>query len=183
MLVIEFIIERKYLIKNAKKVYIIIFLFIVLLGIIAAYIQIDAQVSINSTQDTVLKIFNRNAEQNISSAINISRGLVDSYIPIPQLILNFWDDNRIIAEFLSNYNYIYTIFLALIIFILPIFILKRKTIIAYAFGSFFILFIPFFIYRCFIRHYGHLFILFFCCLWISRLNKDDKYLIDTKKIN
>ncbi|GAI23026.1 unnamed protein product, partial [marine sediment metagenome] len=94
-------------------------------------------------------------------------------------ILNFWGSN-IIVYFLSKFRFLYTFIVALILIIIPIFIIKRRSIFLYVLANIGILIIPFLIYRGSLRHYGHLFLLFIICIWISNINKDDKYLINFK---
>lgn len=180
MLAIEFIIDRKYIAKNIKKVYIILAILIVVCEISFVYLQINSQISITTAQAAGSGIFNRSIEENRISAMLVSGGLIDAYIPLPQLILNFWDGRRLVTYLLSNYSFLYTFLFSTILFIIPIFIIKRKVIIAYLAGSILIMFIPFFIYGNYIRHFGHLFIIFIFCLWLSNINKNDRYLINFK---
>jgi len=180
MLAIEFIIDRKYITKNIKKVYVILAILIVVCEISFVYLQVNSQISITSAQAAGSSIFNKSIEENLTSAIRVSKGVIDAYIPLPQFILNFWDRDRLISYLLSNYRFLYTFLFSTILFLVPIFIIKRKVVIAYLAGSILIMFIPFFIYRGFIRHFGHLFILFIICLWLSNINKSDKYLISFK---
>jgi len=180
MLAIEFISDRKYIAKNIKKVHIILAILIFICGILFVYLQVNSQVSITTAQAADSGIFNRSIEEYRISALSVSKGLIDGYIPLPQFILNFWDGSRLVTHLLSNYSSIYAFLFSTILFIIPIFIIKRKVIIAYLVGSLLIMFIPFFIYGCYIRHYGHLFILFIFCLWLSNINEKDKYLINFK---
>jgi hypothetical protein len=180
MLLIEFFIERKFVIKNIKEIYIISSLLIVFSGIFLVYLQIDSQISMSYSQPSVSSILGRSLEENSVSAMHVASNLVDAYIPIPQYILNFWDNNRLITNLLSNYKFLYTYILSGVLFIIPIFVIKRKVILPYILGSILILFIPFFIWRGYIRHFGHLFILFLFCIWLSKINVNDRYLINFK---
>lgn len=180
MFAIEFIIDKKYIAKDIKKVYIILAILIFVCEISLVYLQVNSQISITTAQAASSGIFNRSIEEYRISTMSVSKGLIDGYIPLPQFILNFWDGSRLVTHLLSNYSSIYTFLFSVILFIIPIFIIKRKIIIAYLTGSLLIMFIPFFIYVCYIRHYGHLFILLIFCLWLSNINEKDKYLINFK---
>ena len=179
-LVIEFIIDRKYVAENIKKIYIILAVLIVIGEILFIYWQLGSQESPYSSGTSILSIFDRSIEDYFINTMRISKGIVGAYIPIPQFTLSFWESN-IIVYFLSGFKFLYTFIIILILIIIPMFVIKRRYIFLYIVGTFGILFIPFFVYLLkYIRHFGHLFLLFITCLWLSNINKDDKYLINTK---
>lgn len=180
MLTSELIIDWKNAKKNMNKVHILIAALIIITGIFFAYWQLGSQETISSMDTSTVSIFDRITGENFKSVKDVSVGVVDTYIPIPQFILNYWDRNRLITNFLSNYRFRYTFLFSIILFIIPVFIIKRKIIFPYFVASMGIIFIPLFIKRCYIRHFGHLFIIFIVCLWLSNINKDDQYLINFK---
>lgn len=166
--------------KNINKVHFLITVLIVITGIFFTCWQLGSQEAISSMSTSTVSVFNRIIGENFKSVKNVSAGIIDAYIPIPQFILNYWDRDRLITHFLSKYSFFYTFLLSLILFIIPVFIIKRKKIFPYLVASMGIIFIPLFIRRCYSRHFGHLFILFIACLWLSNMSKDDKYLINLK---
>lgn len=179
-LVIEFILDRKYVAKNIRKIYIILAVLIVIGEILFIYWQLGPQLTLNRTDITAFSAFNRTTGEYIVSFVRLTKGIINVFIPIPQLSINFWDTDRLLTNFLSNYRFLYTFLLSAILLIIPLFVLKRRSIYLYVFGLVGILIIPVFIYRASIRHYGHLFLLFMACIWLSNINKSDKYLINFK---
>ena len=177
MLIIEFIIDRKYVARNVKKIYIILAVLIILGEILFIYWQLGSQVPVGSN---IPSVFGKTSDWS-NTTIFVSRGIIESYFQIPRFFLNFWDTERLITSFLSNYRLLYTYIVSLVLLIIPIFIIKRKAIFLYIFSLIVILSMPFFIYNIiFTRHYGFIFILFITCIWLSNINKGDKYLINTK---
>ena len=180
MLAVELIIDRKYVAKNINKAFIAVGALIIIGEIAFIYWQLGAQIVENQISGTTFSVFSGSLEENFIETIRISRGVIDTYIPIPQFQLNFWDRDRLITDFLSGYRFLYTFLLSVILIIIPVFILKRRSVFLYITGTICILIFPFLVYRGQIRHFGHLLILFIACLWISNINTSDRYLINTK---
>ena len=178
-LLFEFILDRKYIRENIRKVCIIILVVIVIAEILLVYWQLGSQIPAGSTDSSVFSIFIKTTEEYVGKIQHISNGIISAFMPIPQFKLTFWGSNLILS-FLSRHNIIYTYMLSLLLLIIPIFILKRRAVFLYIIGSIGIFFIPLFIHLASLRHIGNLFILFIACIWISNINKEERYLINFK---
>lgn len=92
-----------------------------------------------------------------------------SYVPIPNFFTyNFWNTNLLI-EGLSGSRFSYVLSLGLFVFCITLFLQKPIALFLYLSGTFGMLLFTY----CtqyggfFLRHHGHLFILFIASLWIS----------------
>lgn len=90
-----------------------------------------------------------------------------SYIPIPSLTYHFWDTNILASLRLQA-------ILGCGLFCLSFLLFLKKPIasILYLVGTFAILTFTYVKFDGYIRHHGHLFILFIACLWISNYYPD-----------
>ena len=180
MLLVEFVIDRNVIKKNIYRIYIVIAIIVILAEILFVYWQMYSQTIDNSWNLTISSLFNKSIDEYKASLTNVSYGIIKTYIPIPQVIIKFWESS-IIIYFLSRYSFLYIFLFSLILLIIPLFFIKRRTILLYILGVTSILFIPFFIYIGSNRHFGHLFMLIIISLWLSQINKGDKYLIKSRK--
>ena len=92
-----------------------------------------------------------------------------SYIPIPDFSYHFWNTNILSSIRLKA-------FLGCILLGLSIMLLSKKpmALLLYLVGSFGLLAFIYVIFFGFLRHHGHLFILFIASLWISNYYPDQK---------
>ena len=144
------------------------------------YWQLGTQI----TEDTpfsfsIFSIFNKSINEYIRSLRVLPEAIIKAYLPLPKFNLNFWETN-LIVDFLSRYNYIFIYLIALILIIIPFFILRKKVLPLYIIGTLSIATVPFFMYKGYVRHYGHFFTLFIICLWISSFEATENYLIKGK---
>jgi len=163
--------SEKILKKN-----IIISILIIFLGWALIYWQLGSQV-LGNTQ-----AFQINSIKLLDNSISlVPRGIISAFLPIPRLNYLFWYTNvNYVTQYLVNHRLIYSIILAIVLTIIPIFFLKRKIILVYISGTSLMLLIPFFIYKGVLRHYGNIIILLIACLWLSKYEVNDKYLINKK---
>ena len=179
MLIIELITERKLIKNNIKKVNIVLLIVIVFAGIFFLYLQIGEQALPSLSNTTASLLTNRSPEENSFAFRSTIESIIKTYIHIPQFILSFWESN-IIIYFLSKFNILWMLIFTVVLFIIPFFIVKRKCILLYIIGFIGIILSNFYINRFYVRHFGNLFLLFIACIWISNIDKGDKYLINTK---
>ncbi|GAH98426.1 unnamed protein product, partial [marine sediment metagenome] len=179
MLIIEFMVDKEFVKKNVNKIVIIVVVFIFLAGILFTYWQLGSQMPLRSDDASLFSIFAKSSEEYVKAFNSISRGVISAYLSLPQFQLAFWGSN-LIVNFLSQYNIVITFLFAAGLFIIPVFIIKRRFLFLYIFGSLCMLAIPLFLYSACFRHYGNLFLLFLACLWLSNINKKDRYLINSK---
>jgi len=164
LLLFDFIKDRKTELKNTNKLKLVISIIIIIFGIVLVYFQIGSQLLKNSfTKEIGLNLIFKNI---ISKSKSIPEIILNSYIPIPEININFWNTNLIYNQFESNTTLLIVIIIVLVS--LSIFILKNKFKIVF-FGGFLLLisFILLF-YFGFLRHWGHIFLLFIACLWMSQ---------------
>lgn len=187
MLAMEFIIDRK-IISCINKKHFIFATIIFLSEVIFVFIQLGPQLLSNRFGPSIFTIFNKSLNEYKDIFLNIlPKVVIPAYLPIPRLTLNFWGSNLIIY-YLSRFAFNWGLLIALILLVIPIFLIKRKVIFLYVTGTIGILIFPLFIYRgrpfieghLDLRQYGHIFIFFIICLWISCVNKNDSYLIKDK---
>ena len=183
-LLFEFILDYKENKERLKKVYLIFLIIIVFAEILFVYWQLGSQATNNIWGVSFYSFFNKTIEEYGHSTIHVLKGIINAYMPIPYFNLHFFGSN-IITGLFSNYNILYTIIISLIFLFIPIFIFKRRIIFLYILGIISILFVPYFIYPGSLRHWGHIFIFFFACLWISNTIESKNYLtrIKAKYIN
>jgi hypothetical protein len=98
--------------------------------------------------------------------------LINAYIPIQSLNINFWNTN-ILLKLLTDANNIVIILIALLLIAISLFLLDKKIKIIFLLNLFIILNFMILIYYGSVRHWGYIFILFFSCLWLSR-NEEEK---------
>jgi hypothetical protein len=178
MIIIDFIIDRKIAAQKINKIYLGIAFVIVVAEILSLYWHLGSLATQGSAfAPTIFTMFDKTFEQYRQSAYLISKGIISAVIPIPDITINFWWGN-LINTFLSKFNFIYTFIFSLILIIIPIFIIKRRTIFLYVFGSICILALPFVGIGGELRQFGFLFIFLIACLWISNIsNRGGEYLI------
>ncbi len=176
-LLIDIVIFRKDYNTKKDKVNIVISIIIFLISIFLIYIQLGSlAINGNVFSKSIFAIFNNSWEYFLNSLKLVIEGIIKTFLNIPKFSINFWESN-LLVDFLKNNNIFYSFLISFILVLLPIFILKRRVLILYFLGLVLVIFIPLFIYKGTMRHYGHLFILFFSCLWISEIESDNRYLI------
>jgi len=176
-LIFELILDWKTVKENISKIHLIISILIIIAGILLLYWQFKPQIeSIITSSDSFIS--NKSLEDYLRNIYHISRQFIGAYIPIPYFNLNFWGSN-LMVPFFANYKIIY-LFLLIILMVIPIFLMKIRTIFLYIIGSLVIVILPLLVYPGSLRHFGHFFFIFIFCLWISNTNKSDRYLIKLK---
>ncbi len=181
----DFLKSLKEVKRSINKIQIIVAISIILVGFLFTYLQLGTFIAMGTNYSpSILNIFKKSFNEYKEIVIIMTQGIIRAYLPIPNINVGFWGSN-IIVSVLSRYRFIYTFLFSLILYIIPIFILKRKIIFLYIAGTVGMSVIPFFspeVVR--LRHLGHFFILLVICIWISNLNEKDKYLInDCSNIN
>lgn len=181
-LVWEIFLERKNIENKLNKFIFPIFILIAMGSIMLIYWQLGSQLRGNAINSSIFSIFKRMLlGGNTEALTKIPEMFVKSYLPLPKFNLNFWETNSI-TTFLSSINVILVYLLGALLFIIPLFFLKRKILFIYLIGNLSIILVPVFIYKfSLLRHYGHHFILLIVCVWISCLKPEEKYLISSKK--
>ncbi len=159
--------NRNKELKIINKVKLSFAIVIILLGFILFYLQIGSQVSDNALAETTLsKELFKNYFLNLKTLPNI---IVNGFIPVPELKLNFWNSNLILNMLAEKI--ILKHITAITILTISIALLNNKLKLVFIIGlSSIISFILLFYYGS-MRHWGHIFILFFICLWLSQNEK------------
>ena len=182
MLIFELIIDWKKIRNSVNKIHLIVLLLIVISGMLFVYWQLGSHEALNIAKEYVTPdaIFDRTIGENIASMVHVSKGIFEAYLPIPKISLNFWETN-LVFDFISKYQLRYTFLIALALLVAPLIIIKRRIILPYVTGSIGILILAiYFIKAFYIRHFGHLFVLFIACIWLSNIQKEGKYLINIR---
>ena len=180
-LLFEIILERNNRPSRLNKLHLSIASIIILGSIIFMYWQLGSQLKSNVMGPSIFSIFSKNfISEYIKSIAIIPEALIKSYLPVPNFILTFWETN-IIFDFLSNINFILVYILGAILFIVPLFFLKKKVLFLYIMGNLSVAIIPIFVWQGSLRHYGHHFIILVICIWISCLRPEENYLINNRK--
>ncbi len=97
-----------------------------------------------------------------------------SYVPVPPLAMDFWNDN-----FISGNIVRFILSVALLGLSMKVFFSRRNVFLTYCFGSFSILAFSFFVYNSpNIRHFGHLYIIFMICLVLAAQSRKARGPID-----
>jgi len=180
-LLIEILMDWKLQKSEINKINLVLAFLIVISEIMLEFWQLGSQFR-GSSIGTFSKFISSPIDGFLEGIFRISRGLISAYLSLPKININFFNSNFIVDS-LFNSNYILTLLLGFILFIFPLFIIKRRYIIFYLFTSFSIMLIPLYIYKCFNRHFGHFFLIFLICLWLSEINGDELYILKYKKIN
>jgi len=172
LLILDILRDRKKIKKEVNKFVLLGFFLIILFGIILIFLQFKNEIfKDNAFTHSIPQILSNFFNIYGISFKDIEKGFVSAFLPIPEVRINFWDTNLIVT-LLSNYVYL----IPIVIFLISILILKRRTVILFILGTISISIIPLFIYVGYLRHFGHFFILFISLLWISNLeNNDDKF--------
>jgi hypothetical protein len=107
---------------------------------------------------------------HVRSILNTATTLWTSYIPIPKLDYHFWNTNILTSQPLK-------VFLSFIVLSLSLLSLVKKPIpfFFYFLGTISILAFTHIKYFGFLRHHGHLFIIFIASLWISNNYPDREF--------
>ncbi|WP_218596808.1 hypothetical protein [Chroogloeocystis siderophila] len=151
-----------------KKQNLLISLALLAFGYIAALIQIIPPDNAKFTGTT--QIFNE-SNSVINTIKHLSYVLMTvwrSYVPLPNFLdYHFWNTN-ILIEGAGSFRVIALLFsLCLLLFSTAIFIQKPIILFLYTSGTFAILLFTYTKFSGYLRHHGHLFILFIACLWLA----------------
>ena len=180
LLLIDFIKQRDNEFKKVNKISLSFSIVIALSEIVLVYWQIGGQFLSNFVQNSALKtiILGYLAKLKLIPTI-----LLNSYIPIPVINLNFWNTN-LLVNILSKTNIIITILIALILVILSVLLLNKKLKVIFLVNLFVILNFMILFYFGSMRHWGHIFIIFFACLWLSKTEeeKSNFYTLKSRKL-
>ena len=153
---------------------------VLLLGWVLSGYQVIRAVNENIAQQPVL-----DAEGAMSWLENVNKLfqiLLKSYVPMPNFRFHFWNGH--LLEDLSLLPRIGPIFLfisgvlILLVMALAVRLLRKTPVFLWVYGvgtlSMGGLFV--FVYRGTTRHYGHLFVLWLACLWLSRWQLEGRWL-------
>lgn len=180
-LLFEIILERNNRPNRLNKLHLSIASIIMLGSIFFMYWQLGSQMKSNVMGPSIFSIFSKNfISEHIKSIAIIPKAIIKSYLPVPNFILTFWETN-IIFDFLSNINFILVYILGAILFVVPLFFLKKKVLFLYIMGNLPVAIIPIFVWQGSLRHYGHHFIILIACIWISCLKPEENYLIKNRE--
>ena len=106
---------------------------------------------------------------SIKAIGNTMLAIWQSYVPIPNINLHFWGSNIISSKLLQLILSVMLLFIGILIFHR-----KPKVLFLYLCGTLMMLLFMYVKYFGFMRHHGHLFILFIACLWISHYFPETK---------
>ncbi len=90
------------------------------------------------------------------------------YVPLPRLKQCYWNSNILPGRAIPS-----VLAAPLLCFVISIFLRKRVPLVLLSSSAFLILAFQYFVFMGFLRHFGHLFIMFIVCLWLERLYGDD----------
>jgi len=179
-LLVEILLEGKNIWNKLRKVDLIVGIIIIFISIILMYWQLGSQLRSTSTAPPLSAILTSFSINDLGKVLlNIPVATIKSFLPIPEFTFHFWETNLII-NFLSNINYIFIYIFGFILFIVPVFFLKKRVLVIYIATNLFISVIPALVWAGSLRHYGHHFIIFIVCIWISKSNSKIDHLLDTK---
>ncbi|NJP10038.1 MAG: hypothetical protein HC866_11610 [Leptolyngbyaceae cyanobacterium RU_5_1] len=106
-----------------------------------------------------------------------------SYIPIPKLFEHdFWNTNILTAEAIPLSALALILSITLLFLSVILFIRKPIILFLYLSGTFSILLFIHEVYLGYLRHYGHLFMLFLVCVWLSSYYKQSNILIEKMRV-
>jgi hypothetical protein len=173
MLIFECVVDDdKIRLLKLNKWSLIISILIALLGVFISIIQIlpppDASFSPGWTTNLQIK-------QLAKVIITIGK----SYVPLPNFFkYQFWNTSLLtVGKIVTGLGIVFS--LGLLTFVIVIFIQKPVVFFMYITGTFGMLSFMYLKYIGSLRHYGHLFILFIACLWISSYYVKSNIIIDS----
>ena len=180
LLLIDFIKQRNNEFKKVNKISLSFSIVIALSEIVLVYWQIGGQFLSNFIQNQTLKTIFLGYLPKLKLVPNV---LLSSYIPIPVINLNFWNTN-LLVNLLSKTNIIVTALIALIFVIISVLLLNRKLKVIFLVNLFVILNFMILFYFGSMRHWGHIFIIFFACLWLSKNEEEQPsfYTLKSRKL-
>lgn len=164
LLLIDFINERKNIFQKINKVSLSFSAIIVIAEMIMIYWQIGGQFTSNFATNPNFKVLLQSKLVNIKSLPSI---IVNAFLPIPNNNINFWNSNFIVNS-LSGLSLSLLILLSVILIIISVYLLNKKLRIIFIFCFIVIISFMLFFYFGSIRHWGHVFVLFIACLWLSK---------------
>ncbi len=102
---------------------------------------------------------------DVSHFIGVLSDGFTTYFPIPKFTLHYWNTN--LLDYLPHHQFIEAL-LSLIIFSVAVVLFKndKKLLFLFCFGTFGELVFIYIKYNGYIRHHGHIFILFVLCYWL-----------------
>lgn len=173
----EIITERRNNKKRLNKIHFSIVFIVMMASIFLLYWQLGSQFTGTALTPSIFSTIRNNFFGEFFKIIKIiPESIIKSYLPIPSFNLNFWETNMIIT-FLSNINVSLVYLFGGILFFIPIFFLKKKVLFLYILANFSIAIVPAIIWKGYLRHIGHHFIILIVCIWISSLEENGSYLI------
>lgn len=124
-----------------------------------------------------------NFDLNISHFMVLPNVVIGAFMPIPELVINFWN-TKLISYHLSFYTpkYLSIFSLSLFLVTLSFFVRKPKPMFIYLVSSIGLFGIFFFKYAGALRHHGLIFIVFITSLWIAK-NYEDKLFVNSRLIH
>lgn len=185
-LVIELIGDKiKNQLVSIKKWQLIISFIVFALGITLALIQLIPPPNSSFQGDAKFLIEKKPIYHFFLTITTIWR----SYVPIPNFFLyNFWDTNILLNAGIRGTSLLklsaFVFSLGLLVISIKLLIQKPVALFLYLLGTFSLMSFMFLKHLGYLRHHGHLFILFLACLWIaSYYEKSDLFSKRIKYLN
>jgi len=184
LLLIDCIKQRKDEFKKVNKISLSFSIAIALSEVAFVYWQIGGQLLQRSYFNfPQMGSFKEGVLHNLVKLKLIPTILLSSYIPIPNININFWNTN-LLVNLLSKTSFIIAAAAALLLLVLSILLLNKKLKVIFLINMVVMLGFMAFIYTGFLRHWGHIFITFFTCLWLSKTEEEKSsfYTLKSRKL-
>ncbi len=184
ILIIDLIIDRRIVLKLISRPKLLLFFIIALSGILLTYWELGSQINKGTVwSPSLFTMFNISVSEIKQLPLEISKNIISALLPVPSFSINFWNSNVIIT-YISKYNSLFLIPLATILFIFPLFILKKNAIRLYLIGYLSLIGAISLLYGRLSRHVGILLIFLIVCFWVSNVsNSGNLNNLNNKKIN
>ena len=126
------ILTERHRSKNSlNKIHALIVLLIMTASILLFYWQLGSQLKGTTVAPSMSSLIRNISFGKLLNILTITpKSIIKSYFPIPNFNLNFWETN-IITSFLSNISVILIYLLGAILFLIPLFFLKKSFIYIY----------------------------------------------------
>lgn len=152
-----FLEKRWFIATRSEKISVAISIIISIAGIIS-YVLI----SMPPTDSIFIEDWNNFFSLNRS--ITILTTIWNSFIPIPDLkTYQFWNSNVI-----PWINLKAVLSFLIVLFCILLFVPKKQILLLYLVGTFGLMMFMYLKYHGYLRHHGHLFLLFIACLWLEK---------------
>ena len=166
--------------KNKRYVFELSLLILIFMaGIIFAIWQLYPQIN-SSGYMSMANAIDSFLTHDKNFLVNTIDSIIKGFLPFPKIESTFWNTN-LFVYLLSEFSIYYKMSLAALLLIISFLLIKRKYLIPFISVSV-LLILSFFVYKIeHYRHVGHIFIYFFCFLWLSEYYKDGNYIVKMRK--